>query len=151
VTEPFSSKDRQNGRGDAYENAAAAMDAYADKAFPGHPIAHRDNPVIGDAWLRGLLSDLLHYADRNKIDFREAFAAARQIHADEVADGQVHPPGPVQPHDTGVSEVDGQVEVAFNDFPYDITDGIPPMNTGPYMTSRPFLQTPGQEQRASRP
>jgi hypothetical protein len=73
------------------ENAAHALDAYEQRAFPGQPITHRHGYEDSDVMLRSLLNDLQHYADYQGVDFERALTVAREIHTDELTELRATP------------------------------------------------------------
>ena len=76
-----------------HENAVAALDAYEASAFPDYPAGHRGEPAGVDAALRGLLTDLMAYADRCGVDFNQALTAAAQVYDDEIAEACAYAKG----------------------------------------------------------
>lgn len=84
-------EDPTAGIAEQVENAAHALDAYEQRAFPGQPLTHRHGYEDSDVMLRSLLNDLQHYADYQGVDFERALMAAREIHADELTELRATP------------------------------------------------------------
>ncbi|MGI8333644.1 hypothetical protein ACRYCC_27155 [Actinomadura scrupuli] len=84
-------EDPTAGIAEQVENAAHALDAYEQRAFPGQPITHRHGYEDSDVMLRSLLNDLQHYADYQGVDFERALMAARELHADELTELRATP------------------------------------------------------------
>ncbi|MFI6515608.1 hypothetical protein ACIBF1_08635 [Spirillospora sp. NPDC050679] len=66
-------------------HATRALSAYAESAFLDDASVPPDDPIYIRSLLAAMLCDLEHYAAAHGVDFTEAVAAGREVHADEIA------------------------------------------------------------------